>query len=163
VLYDRLLAGGIEVGVVRAAQVRAPSDLLGGASARRWNLRQLGHIDHRKLLVIDGRTGWVGGAGIEDHFQDGRFHDVLLRVTGPVAAQLQLVFVATFRWLGGEIGAVELDGLFPLHPEVSGSSPAIVLHNAPGRCRPITDAIGDLMSARRGRSMSSTRTSQTVR
>jgi cardiolipin synthase A/B len=144
-LYDRLLAGGVEVGVVRATQVRGPSGLLGAGGASRWNLRQLGHIDHRKLLVIDGRTGWVGGAGIEDHFQDGRFHDVFLRVTGPVAAQLQLVFVATFRWLGGELGVEELAELFPAHPEVSGSSPAIVLHNAPGRYRPITDAIGDLL------------------
>ena len=65
---------------------------------------------------MDGRIGWVGGAGIEDHFQDGRFHDLFLRVTGPVVSQLQLVFVASFRWLGGEIPSEELDGLFPLEP-----------------------------------------------
>jgi len=43
----------------------------------------------------------VGGAGIEDHFEDGRFHDLFVRVTGPVVSQLQLVFVASLRWLGG--------------------------------------------------------------
>ena len=98
-------------------------------------------------MVVDGRTGWVGGAGIEDHFEDGRFHDLFLRVTGPVVAQLQLVFVASFRWLGGEIGAGELDELFPGHG--AGAIPAVVLHNAPGRYRPITDAIADLLDGAR--------------
>ena len=73
------------------------------AAAKRWNLGGLAHIDHRKVVVVDGGIGWVGGAGIEDHFQDGRFHDLFVRVTGPVVAQLQLVFVASFRWLGGAI------------------------------------------------------------
>ena len=94
---------------------------------------------------MDGRIGWVGGAGIEDHFEDGRFHDLFIRVTGPVVAQLQLVFLAGFRWLGGPLPAAELDALFP-EPEESGERiPAIVLHNAPGRYRPITDAIARIL------------------
>ena len=94
---------GHPVCVVRATKPRAPVGLLGGDNAIRWNLDGLGHIDHRKFVIVDGRIGWVGGAGIEDHFQDGRFHDLFLRVKGPVVAQLQLVFLASFRWLGGEI------------------------------------------------------------
>jgi cardiolipin synthase len=99
----------------------------------------LGHIDHRKLVVVDGRIGWVGGAGVEDHFDDGRFHDLFVRLTGPVISQLQLVFLATFRWLGGAIGPQELDALLPTHADAPGSVPATVLHNAPGatgRSRP---------------------------
>ena len=98
---------------MRATKPRVPFGPLGESGEPRWNLRGLGHIDHRKLLVLDGRTGWVGGAGIEDHFQDGRFHDLFLRVTGPVVSQLQLVFLASFRWLGGDIPGEELDGFFP--------------------------------------------------
>jgi phosphatidylserine/phosphatidylglycerophosphate/cardiolipin synthase-like enzyme len=86
-LYDRFLTGGIEVCVVRAMQARAPAGPLGRAGVVRLNLAQLGHVDHRKVTVIDGRIGWVGGAGIEDHFQDGRFHDLFVRVAGPVVAQ----------------------------------------------------------------------------
>ena len=145
--FERLVAGGIEVCVVRAVQPRAPSGPLGAAIEKRWNLGQLGHIDHRKLLVVDGRVGWVGGAGIEDHFQDGRFHDLFLRVTGPVVSQLQLVFVATNRWLGGSIGEEGLDELFPAHAEPDDPIPAVVLHNAPGRYRPITDAIAVLLDS----------------
>ena len=107
--YERLLAGGVEVRVVRATRLWAPS--------------QLGHFDHRKFVVIDGHTGWVGGAGVEDHFADGRFHDLFVRVTGPVVSQLQLVFVAGFRWLGGAIPLEQLDALFPAHEEVAGLRP----------------------------------------
>ena len=73
----------------RSCVVRATQAAGGPRAARRrrrpvrWNLRALGHIDHRKVVVVDGRIGWVGGAGIEDHFEDGRFHDLFLRVDGP--------------------------------------------------------------------------------
>jgi cardiolipin synthase A/B len=144
-LYERLTAAGVEVCVVRATKVRSAVGPLGGAGATRWNLAGLGHIDHRKFVIVDGRVGWVGGAGIEDHFQDGRFHDLFVRLAGPVVAQLQLVFIASFRWLGGSIPAAELDGLFP--PLEAGSIPAVVLHNAPGRYRPITDAIRQLLTS----------------
>jgi cardiolipin synthase A/B len=129
--YERLLAGGVDVRVVRAKRLWAPS--------------QLGHFDHRKFVVVDGRIGWVGGAGVEDHFDDGRFHDLFVRVTGPVTSQLQLVFVASFRWLGGAIPRAQVDELFPVHEDVSGSVPATVLHNAPGSYRPITAAISQLL------------------
>ena len=123
--YERLRAGGVDVRVVRAP----------------------GRIDHRKQFVIDGRVGWVGGAGIEDHFDDGRFHDLFVRVTGPVVSQLQLVFVASFRWLGGNIAPEELDALFPEHEP--GTILATVLHNAPGSYRPIATAIAELLDGAR--------------
>jgi cardiolipin synthase len=96
---------------------------------------------------VDGRVGWTGGAGIEDHFQDGRFHDLFVRVTGPVVSQFQLVFLASFRWLGGAVPREELDGLFPSSEE--GATPAVVLHNAPGSYRPITDEIARLLEGAR--------------
>jgi cardiolipin synthase A/B len=128
---------------VRATRPRVPAGPLANDSATRGNLSGLGHIDHRKLMVVDGRVGWVGG--IEDHFQDGRFHDLFLRVEGPVVAQLQLVFLASFRWLGGEVDRADLDALVPFLEGGADPVPASVLHNAPGRFRPITDAIAHLL------------------
>ena len=144
-LYDRLTRAGIEVCVVRATKLRAAHGLLGANGATRWNLGELGHIDHRKVVIVDGRVGWVGGAGIEDHFQDGRFHDLFLRAEGPVVAQLQLVFLASFRWLGGSVPADELALHFPELDVEPAAIPAVVLHNAPGRYRPITEAIARLL------------------
>jgi cardiolipin synthase len=144
-LYERLTAAGIAVCVTRATKLRAPFGPLGDGGPTRWNVSALGHVDHRKVVVVDGCVGWVGGAGIEDHFQDGRFHDLFVRVEGPVVSQLQLVFLASLRWLGGTIPTDELDALFPsLGPGVD-PIPATVLHNAPGRYRPITDAIAELL------------------
>lgn len=148
-LYDELAAAGVEICVVRATKLRSAVGPLGSGGATRWNVSGFGHIDHRKVLVVDGRVGWVGGAGIEDHFEDGRFHDLFLRVTGPVVSQLQLVFVGSFRWLGGAIGAAELDQLFPPVEPSTDAVPALVLHNAPGQYRPITQAIRALLDGAR--------------
>ena len=131
-LYERLTAAGVEVCVVRATKVRALPGPFGGEGEKRWNLATLGHIDHRKVVIVDGRVGWVGGAGIEDHFQDGRFHDLFLRAEGPVVAQLQLVFLASFRWLGGSIPSDDVALLFPELEAGPEAVPAVVLHNAPG-------------------------------
>ena len=60
-------------------------------------------------------------------------------------SQFQLVFVASLRWLGGELDGIE--ALFP--DESAGDIPAVVLHNAPGRYRPITDAIASLLDGAR--------------
>jgi cardiolipin synthase A/B len=144
-LYVRLIAAGVRVCVVRATKFRAPFGALGADGSTRWNLRGLGHIDHRKFVIVDGRIGWIGGAGIEDHFQDGRFHDLFVRVAGPVVGQLQLVFLAGFRWLGGSVPAADIETLFPQVEAGAGDVPAVVLHNAPGRYRPITDAIARLL------------------
>ena len=142
--YERLAAGGVKVCVNSASKLRTAAAPLGETAPRRWNLASIGHVDHRKVLIVDGRTGWVGGAGIEDHFNDGRFHDVFVRVTGPVVAQLQLVFVASYRWLGGDVRSEELDDLFPALDEGDDPVPAVVRHNAPGSYRPITSEISRL-------------------
>jgi cardiolipin synthase A/B len=144
--YERLVNSGVQVCSSRGSKARAPFGPLGAADLPvRWNLHALGHIDHRKMFVIDGRVGWVGGAGIEDHFEDGRFHDLFVRLEGPVVAQLQLVFLASLRWLGGAVPPTEVEKLFPTHGGGVDGVPAVVLHNAPGSFRPITDAIATLL------------------
>ena len=152
--YEQLIQAGVQVCVTRATKPRAPRGRLGAGGKASWNLSGLGHIDHRKLVVVDGRIGWVGGAGIEDHFENGAFHDLFVRVEGPVVAQLQLVFVASLRWLGGEIPPRSIPELFPTLDEGPSPISAVVLHNAPGRFRPITTAIATLIEERRTRSTS---------
>ena len=59
------------------------------------------------------------------------------------------MFCASFLWLGGLVPVEDLDALFPEH-DVGGSPvPARVLHNAPGRFRPITTAIAQLLDRAR--------------
>ena len=95
-----------------------------------WRQDEIGRADHRKLYVIDGRLMWTGGAGIEDHFRNGGFHDVMARVTGDIVRQAQALFLMSFRGHGGPLPA-ELGPLFPQPPE-PGSSPVALLQTVPG-------------------------------
>lgn len=64
----------------------------------RWyNLSKLNNRTHRKILVVDGLTGFTGGVGIATewtgHAQDPEhWRDTHFKVIGPVAAQMQAVF-----------------------------------------------------------------------
>ncbi|WP_127128573.1 phosphatidylserine/phosphatidylglycerophosphate/cardiolipin synthase family protein [Georgenia sp. SYP-B2076] len=55
------------------------------------NLRQTGR-DHRKVLVVDGRTGFVGGYNIGALYET-QWRDTHLRVEGPSAWELENAFV----------------------------------------------------------------------
>lgn len=146
-MFQRLVAAGADVVVNHGVQLVARQGPIGAQGRLRLNLRGIGHIDHRKLVVVDGRTGWVG-AGFEDHFWNGEFHDLFLRLGGAVVSQLQLVAVASFRHHGVRVGNVA--ALFPDHGSAPAEAvPAVVLHNAPGPVRPVSDAIAELIDGAR--------------
>ena len=81
-----------------------------------WSQDEVGRADHRKLYVIDGTVAWTGGAGIEDHFANGKFHDVMVRVTGNVVRQAQALFLMSFRGHGGPL-PTDLSKYFPAQPD----------------------------------------------
>jgi cardiolipin synthase len=95
-----------------------------------WRQDEVGRADHRKLYVIDGAVAWTGGAGIEDHFRNGGFHDVMVRVTGAVVRQAQAAFLTSFRGHGGPLGT-DLSTYFP-EPADEGSTPIALAQVIPG-------------------------------
>jgi cardiolipin synthase len=128
--YDSLVAGGVQV----VANQGAFLDLDGLLGKRRidWRLDDLGHFDHRKVLVVDGHVGYVGGPGIEDHYATGT-HDVMLRLEGPIIAQLQAVFLLSWHFQGGPLPTTPA-GLDRFFPEID-DGPGVrveILHNNPG-------------------------------
>lgn len=58
-------------------------------SPNHWNVN---FRNHRKLVVIDGQTGFLGGLNIGDEYRT-RWHDLALRLRGPVVDQIQEIFV----------------------------------------------------------------------
>lgn len=65
-------------------------------------LRRVNNRTHRKSLIIDGRVGFTGGAGIADHWtgnaQDDRhWRDLQIQVEGPAVGPLQTGFAQ--NWL----------------------------------------------------------------
>jgi cardiolipin synthase len=114
-----------------------------------WTQDDVGHADHRKLYVIDGTVAWTGGAGIEDHFANGGFHDVMARVTGNVVRQAQALFLMSFRGQGGPLPA-DLSKYFPAQP-TPGTIPIALLQVAPGGFQSATQAIRELIDHARTR------------
>ncbi len=114
-----------------------------------WTQDDVGHADHRKLYVIDGTVTWIGGAGIEDHFANGKFHDVMVRVTGNVVRQAQALFLMSFRGHGGPLPP-HLSKYFPVQPE-PGTVPIALLQVAPGGFQSATQAIRALIDHARTR------------
>ena len=93
----------------------------------RLAFRRVGRLDHRKLFLIDGRIGWLGGAGVEDHFLNGSFHDVMV-AEGEAVWQLQSAFMSSFRLLGGPLPTAPADIDRYISPS-AGTIRASVKHN----------------------------------
>ncbi len=60
--------------------------------------------NHRKICVIDGKVGYLGGMNIADRYVTGgkfaMWRDTHVRVTGPVVAALQYSFAADWCFMG---------------------------------------------------------------
>ena len=82
-----------------------------------WNtLDRINNRTHRKLLVVDGRTGFTGGVGIADEWsgdaQDSdHWRDTHYRVEGPVVAQMQAAF--SDNWIKVSGAVLQGDHYFP--------------------------------------------------
>jgi len=75
---------------------------------RPWNLIRIGQRTHRKILVVDGTVCFTGGLGIEARWlgnarNPSEWRDTQVRVTGPVAAQMQAIFAENWTYSTGEI------------------------------------------------------------
>jgi cardiolipin synthase len=114
-----------------------------------WSQDDVGRADHRKLYVVDGKVAWIGGAGVEDHFENGEFHDVMVRVTGNVVRQAQALFLMSFRAHGGPLPR-DLSPYFPAPPQ-QGSTPIALLQVVPGGFVSATQAIQQLIDHARRR------------
>ena len=145
-LFRRLREAGIAIVAHDGIAVLRSGDLADRTFQRHGE--DLLHFDHRKMIVVDGRVGYVGGSGIEDHYNDERFYDVMCRVEGPIVAQLQSVFLLSWRHHDGPApDDASLLRYFPpdvlvVPKDAPLRAPTTVLWNVPGTGHhPISDAI----------------------
>jgi len=83
---------------------------------------RVNYRNHRKILVVDGETAFVGGLNFADRYQDGvpgigPWRDTHLKVTGGGATALQIIFMADWYFVSKEI----LKGEDYFKPFVSGN------------------------------------------
>lgn len=83
----------------------------------RWYaIGRLNHRTHRKSLIIDGRMGFTGGAGIADHWrghaQDpDHWREIHARIQGPCVVPLQTGFAD--NWVQATRELITGDDFFP--------------------------------------------------
>lgn len=81
-----------------------------------WDIGRLNIRTHRKLLVIDGKVGFTGGAGVadvwggnsqdEEHWRDSHF-----KLEGPAVSQMQAAFVD--NWMKSRAEVLHGEDYFP--------------------------------------------------
>jgi cardiolipin synthase A/B len=73
-----------------------------------YHLGRMNNRTHRKLLVVDGRTGFTGGVGIADNWDGnadgpGHWRDSHYRLEGPAVAQMQAAFMDNWIKTTGQV------------------------------------------------------------
>lgn len=68
------------------------------------NRLQINFRNHRKLVVIDGKKGFLGGHNVGDEYMgsndtDTNWHDAHVELEGPCVMHLQLSFLADWYWI----------------------------------------------------------------
>jgi cardiolipin synthase len=110
------------IGSERLAEAQADAMRAAGVQIARFHephwshLPRLNNRTHRKLLVVDGETGFTGGVGIADkwagHAQDKEhWRDTHFRARGPVVGQMQAVF--NDNWTKATSNVLHGDRYFP--------------------------------------------------
>lgn len=92
--------------------------------------------DHTKLLVFDGRTAILGGMNIgREYFSE--WHDLMVRVEGPVVRTLSGEFSRAWRKAGllGDFALLRKPAIFRRPQPVAGGIPLRVLRTDPAEGR----------------------------
>lgn len=125
VLYDRF--GSVRAGLLGAFnqwQNISNLQIVGYTQASPWKRQlQVNLRNHRKILVIDGHTGFTGGMNIrDDHIQTGdspAIRDYHFKIRGALVHELQYTFLRDWYFMSEE----PADRLLTSHyfPAISGT------------------------------------------
>jgi cardiolipin synthase A/B len=100
----------------------------------RWyDIDRINNRTHRKLLIVDGRTGFTGGVGIADKWRGAargpdEWRDNHYRVEGPVVARMQAAFAE--NWLKAAQETFTGDRFYPELPQAGDLAVQVVKSTA---------------------------------
>jgi cardiolipin synthase A/B len=131
-LYDEVGSAGLPEAYLQSLRAA-------GVEARNFHSRkgpqnrfQINFRNHRKIVVCDGRVGWVGGHNVGDEYIDGgekfaSWRDTHIRVQGPAVLPLQWVFLEDWNWAADEMLSLAWEpGL-----EVRGDQEVLIIPSGP--------------------------------
>ena len=114
-MKERLRDGGVEL-IVQHSYLKGAGNtlkgfgrgvgnffkrLFGGGKPKPRERRGILNHDHRKITVIDGRAGYIGGMNLA-HEYEHVWHDIHSRVVGPATSELERLFFDRWHAAGGE-------------------------------------------------------------
>jgi cardiolipin synthase len=131
VLYDGIGSVGLPGTYVEDLRAAGVNILNVHALRRSRNRFQVNFRNHRKIVVVDGQTGYLGGLNVGDEYMGraarfGHWRDTQLRLDGPAVAELQFAFAEDWLWASGEVLGL---GWQPL-PQVGGRD-VLILASGP--------------------------------
>lgn len=77
--------------------------------------RKLNYRNHRKIVIVDGETGFFGGLNIGDEYLGkgeklGFWRDTHLKISGDGVRELQKIFISDWKFVSGE--KLDIDKLY---------------------------------------------------
>lgn len=135
-LYDEVGCQGLPASYLedlRAAGVEAHNFHTRKGPKNRF---QINFRNHRKIVVTDGSTGWVGGHNVGDEYIDGgeefdSWRDTHLEIQGPATLALQLTFVEDWNWATDNILSLDWERGF----QAVGNQEILVIPSGPADFR----------------------------
>ncbi len=98
-----------------------------GTNRHWWSRLQVNFRNHRKIVVIDGKTAFLGGLNVGDEYlgRDVRFgpwRDTHLQLKGPAVQAVQMVFLEDWFWASEAVPQL----LWTTRPEAADQVAAII-------------------------------------
>ena len=131
-LYDEVGSVGLPRAYLKElAQAGARVASFGDGNIRRRRF-QINFRNHRKLLICDGKIGFVGGINLGDEYlgsviDQEPWRDTHCRIEGPAVTGLQLAWVEDWNWASDEFP--ELD--WAPQDNIPGAEKVLVLPTGP--------------------------------
>ena len=112
VVYDEVGSHGLPASYL--ATLRAAGAEIFPFNTRKGdaNRFQLNFRNHRKIVIVDGRTAFVGGHNVGDEYLGlnpdiGPWRDTHVKVTGPVVQCIQISWLEDWYWTAATVPALE--------------------------------------------------------
>jgi len=116
-LYDRIGSNSLSDSYLRSLrQAGVEAVVFRGSSRGRGHLFRVNFRNHRKIVVVDGHSAFVGGHNVGDEYIGNSpdpslrpWRDTHVEVCGPAVLGIQLAFIEDWYWMTGQIPAIRTE------------------------------------------------------
>jgi cardiolipin synthase A/B len=131
-LYDEIGSYQLPGNYLRAMQQAGIHVSAFHSTRGKTNHFQLNFRNHRKIVVIDGDTAYIGGHNVGDaylsrHPRFGQWRDTHVKIEGPITKAIQFCFIEDWHWATSQLPDLNWE----LTPSPDGTEDALVMATGP--------------------------------